>query len=47
MTLRSLPAKQKRNSMTVTNSTAVDTQLQPEEALQRSQKELADIKVRS
>jgi PAS domain S-box-containing protein len=30
--------------MTVTNPTPVDTQLQPEEALQRSQKELADIK---
>ncbi|HEX5888548.1 MAG TPA: PAS domain S-box protein [Pyrinomonadaceae bacterium] len=30
--------------MTVTDSTLVDNQLQPEEALQRSQKELADIK---
>jgi len=30
--------------MTASNSTAVDTQLQPGEALQRSQKELADIK---
>lgn len=30
--------------MTSTDSTLVDTQLQPEEALQRSQKELADIK---
>lgn len=30
--------------MTATNPTSVDTQLLPEEALQRSQKELADIK---
>jgi two-component system, cell cycle sensor histidine kinase and response regulator CckA len=30
--------------MTVTDPTSVNTQLQPEEALQRSQKELADIK---
>ena len=30
--------------MTVTDQTQVNTQLQPEEALQRSQKELADIK---
>ena len=42
--MKSLLPTSKRNSMTVTNSSSVDTQLVREEALQRSQKELADIK---
>src|SRR5829696_4753780 len=43
--LRSLPPTPKPNSqMTATNTTSVDRQVLPEEALQRSQKELADIK---
>lgn len=34
----------KRNSMTVTDQSSVDTQILPEEALQRSEKDLADMK---